>query len=183
MYVKQYTLLLRTMTTTMKSKVIAIFGLAVFLMSSCASPSRRMKNLAQDNLEASLDYPKQLKITAIAEPDSAFGVDYFSKQEIKGMLRVMSTVTKQLMEKTNGMTDFTKLDPYYNALIQRQMSAASEVQNMIFKNVQKGEWSGWKVKIDYECADKNGLKYRAERWVFFDRKGKNVVKSFEIPLP
>lgn len=169
----------------MKTKVIAIFSLAALIMSSCAfnSPTRRMKKLAKENLEASLDYPKQLKVMAMAEPDSAFGSNYFSNQEIKGMLRVMSVVTKQLMEKTNGMRDFSKLDPYYNALIQRQMSAASEVQNMIFKNVQKGEWSGWKVKIDYECADKNGIKYRAERWVFFDRKGNNVVKSFEIPLP
>lgn len=172
-------------TTTMKAKAIAIFGLSALIMSSCAinSPTRRMKKLAKENLEASLDYPKQLKVMAMADPDSAFGANYFSKQEIKGMLRVMSVVTKQLMDKTNGMSDFSKLDPYYNALIQRQMSAASEVQNMIFKNVQKGEWSGWKVKIDYECADKNGIKYRAERWVFFDRKGNNVVKSFEIPLP
>lgn len=168
----------------MRAKVFFILGLSAIIMTSCViSPKSRMKNLAKDNLEASLDYPKQLKITAIADPDSAYGVNYFSKQEIKGMLRVMSVVTKQLMDKTNGMSDFSKLDPYYNALIQRQMSAASEVQNMIFKNVQKGEWSGWKVKIDYECADKNGIKYRAERWVFFDRKGNNVVKSFEIPLP
>ena len=81
------------------------------------------------------------------------------------------------------MNDLSNLDPYYNALIQRQMGAASEVQNMIFKSVPKGAWSGWKVKIDYESVDKNGIKYRAERWVFLDRKGKNVVKTFEIPLP
>lgn len=142
-----------------------------------------MKKMAKSNLEASLDYPKQLKVTAMAEPDSAFGVNYFTKQEIKGMLRVMAVVTKQLMQKTNGMNDFSNLDPYYSGLIQRQMNAASEVQNMIFKNVPKGQFSGWKVKIDYECVDGNGIKYRAERWTFFDREGKSVVKTFEIPLP
>jgi len=168
----------------MRAKVFYILGLSAITMTSCViSPKSRMKNLAKDNLEASLDYPKQLKITAIADPDSAYGVSYFSKQEIKGMLRVMAVVTKQLMEKTNGMNDLSNLDPYYNALIQRQMGAASEVQNMIFKSVPKGAWSGWKVKIDYESVDKNGIKYRAERWVFLDRKGKNVVKTFEIPLP
>lgn len=169
----------------MKAKQYIIIGLSALLLSSCAfnSPAKRMKRLAQENLKASLDYPKQLKVNAIAEPDSAFGVNYFTKQEIKGMLRVMAVVTKQLMQKTNGMSDFSNLDPYYSGLIQRQMSAASEVQNMIFKNVPKGQFSGWKVKIDYECADRNGIKYRAERWTFFDREGKSVVKTFEIPLP
>ena len=169
----------------MKAKHYFLIVLSTLLLTSCAlnSPSRRMKKLAQKNLVASLDYPKQLKVTAIADPDSAFGVNYFTKQEIKGMLRVMAVVTKQLMQKTNGMSDFSNLDPYYNSLIQRQMGAASEVQNMIFKNVPKGQFSGWKVKIDYECVDKNGFKYRAERWTFFDREGKSVVKTFEIPLP
>lgn len=106
----------------MRAKVFYILGLSAIIMTSCViSPKSRMKNLAKDNLEASLDYPKQLKITAIADPDSAYGVSYFSKQEIKGMLRVMAVVTKQLMEKTNGMNDLSNLDPYYNALIQRQM--------------------------------------------------------------
>ena len=87
----------------MRAKVFFILGLSAIIMTSCViSPKSRMKNLAKDNLEASLDYPKQLKITAIADPDSAYGVSYFSKQEIKGMLRVMAVVTKQLMEKTNG---------------------------------------------------------------------------------
>lgn len=100
-----------------------------------------------------------------------------------GMLGVMGKVTKQLMQKTQSYEDFNKLDPYTMSLARRQMAAATEVQNMIFKNTPKGEWSGWKVKIDYEGVDRNGIKYRAERWVFIDKTGKNVIKTFEIPLP
>ena len=99
------------------------------------------------------------------------------------MLKVMDVVTKQLMAKTQGVTDISKADVYTVNLMRRQMNAATEVQTMIFKNTPKGEWSGWKVKLDYECVDKDGIKYRAERWVFFDREGKNIVKTFEIPLP
>lgn len=87
------------------------------------------------------------------------------------------------MQSTTGINDITKADAYTVNLMRRQMNAANEVQTMIFKNVPKGEWSGWKVKIDYECVDKDGIKYRAERWIFFDRKGKNIIKTFEIPLP
>lgn len=158
-------------------------GVACIALTSCHPSKSGMIHKAKQNLEASLDYPKQLQITANTEPDSAFGVNYFTRKEITGMLKVMDVVTKQLMSKTNGVSDITKADAYTVSLMRRQMSAATDVQTMIFKNVPKGEWSGWKVKIDYECVDKDGLKYRAERWVFFDRKGKNVVKTFEIPLP
>ncbi len=157
--------------------------LSFVVLASCHSPKEKMVSMAKQNLEASLDYPKQLKITANTEPDSAYGVNYFTRKEITGMLKVMDVVTRQLMSKTNGVNDISKADPYTVNLMRRQMSAATDVQTMIFKNVPKGEWSGWKVKIDYECADKDGLKYRAERWVFFDREGKNVIKTFEIPLP
>ncbi len=165
-----------------KLTYILIFVVCAFV-SACHSPKDKMFEKAQENLKASLDYPKQLKLTAHTEPDSAFGVNYFTRKEITGMLKVMDVVTKQLMAKTQGVTDISKADVYTVNLMRRQMNAATEVQTMIFKNTPKGEWSGWKVKLDYECVDKDGIKYRAERWVFFDREGKNVVKTFEIPLP
>src|SRR5574344_902785 len=167
----------------MKNFSIMAMVVACIALTSCHPSKSGMIHKAKQNLEASLDYPKQLQITANTEPDSAFGVNYFTRKEITGMLKVMNVVTKKLMSKTNGVSDITKADAYTVSLMRRQMSAATDVQTMIFKNVPKGEWSGWKVKIDYECVDKDGLKYRAERWVFFDRKGKNVVKTFEIPLP
>lgn len=157
--------------------------LAALALSSCGSASSRMKDKAQDNLSASLDNPKELKILAVSEPDSAFGVSYFTKQEMTGMLRVMGKVTKQLMAKTKTVEDFSKLDPATLALARRQMTAANQVQEMIFKNAPKGEWSGWKVKIDYQSVDNRGLKYKAERWIFLDKDGENIVKTFELPLP
>ena len=152
--------------------------LATLMFSSCQSSKSEMVYRAKQNLEASLDYPKQLKVIAHTQPDSAFGVTYFTRKEITGMLKVMDVVTKQLMAKTKYVNDISSA-----ALMRRQMNAATDVQTMIFKNVPKGQWSGWKVKIDYECVDKDGIKYRAERWVFFEKEGKNVIKTFEIPLP
>ncbi|WP_311157146.1 hypothetical protein [Prevotella nigrescens] len=167
----------------MKKLPIIIIFLAALMIVSCRSSKSEMTHRAKENLEASLDYPKQLKIIAHSQPDSAFGVTYFTRNEITGMLKVMAVVTKQLMAKTKDISDISNSDAYTVGLMRRQMNAATEVQNMIFKNVPKGQWSGWKVKIDYECVDKDGLKYRAERWVFFDKDGKNVIKTFEIPLP
>lgn len=153
------------------------------MLCACHSPKEKMFDKAQENLKASLDYPKQLKLIAHTEPDSAYGVNYFTRKEITGMLKVMDVVTKKLMKSTTGINNITKADAYTVNLMRRQMNAANEVQTMIFKNVPKGDWSGWKVKIDYECVDKDGIKYRAERWIFFDREGENIIKTFEIPLP
>lgn len=164
-------------------KKILFLLVAVLALASCGNTKSKLKEKAQENLVASLDYPKQLKVLAISEPDSAFGVTYFTRNEMVGMLKVMSKVTDQLMKKTQNVDDFSKLDAYTAQLAHRQMNAATEVQQMIYKNAPKGEWSGWKVKIDYQCRDRNGLDFKAERWVFFDRKGNNVVKTFEIPLP
>ena len=165
-----------------KSSYILMLAMATMLYA-CHSPKEKMFDKAQENLKASLDYPKQLKLIVHTDPDSAFGVNYFTRKEITGMLKVMDVVTKKLMQSTTGINDITKADAYTVNLMRRQMNAANEVQTMIFKNVPKGEWSGWKGKIDYECVDKDGIKYRAERWIFFDRKGKNIIKTFEIPLP
>lgn len=167
----------------MKKIVFVSILTAVLALASCGVSKNKLKDKAQANLVASLDYPKQLKLMAVSDPDSAFGVNYFTKDEMKGMLKVMSKVTDQLMKKTENIEDFSKLDAYTAALAKKQMNAATEVQDMIFKNVPKGKWSGWKVKIDYQCVDRNGITFRAERWVFFDQKGDNVIKTFEIPLP
>ena len=162
---------------------IFIIALAALMFTSCASRKKGYVNRAVKNLEASLDYPKQMKIIATSEPDSAFGTNYLTRKEMKGMRNVTSKVTQYLTNKTNNLSDISKMDAYTANLMERQMRAVSDIQSMVYRNAPKGEWSGWKVKIDYECIDKNSVKYRAERWVFLDRKGEEVVKTFEIPLP
>ena len=48
---------------------------------------------------------------------------------------------------------------------------------------KKGEWSGWKVKIDYEVHNGHEQNYRAERWFFLDKEGSVIFKTMEFPLP
>lgn len=161
---------------------ILIFS-AILTFCCCTSREEKMQQTAKENLTASLDYPKQLKIMAISAPDSAFGTTYFTEKETQGMMRVMGTVTRHLMDKTRGLEDPESMDAYTAALLRRQMSAIGELRTMVTERTKKGEWSGWKVKIDYSCKDASGIPYKAERWVFLDKKGNNVVKTFEIPLP
>jgi hypothetical protein len=54
---------------------------------------------------------------------------------------------------------------------------------MLFDCDKKGDWSGWKVKIDYEVHDGHEQNYRAERWFFLDKEGNVIFKTMEFPLP
>ena len=165
----------------MKKSLLLLMGAA--LLVSCGNSSEKMKKLAKENLELSVDYPKQLRVLAVSEPDSAFRAGYFTKDEVKGMLKTMQVVTDTIMKRTDNMSRFNPADHYVVNLAERQMRSMAEIRSLIMKGDKKGEFSGWKVKIDYQCVDAAGLPYRSERWCFIDKEGKQVYKSFELPIP
>lgn len=152
------------------------------LFISC-NRKARMAGLAEENIRMSVESPDGFSITAISEPDSAFGVNYLTQHEVNSVTALMQSVTAVIMERTNNMTAFNPDDHYVMSLAERQMKAMADLRTMVYKTNDKGEWSGWKVRVDYEAKDKYGETYRAERWLFFDKDGKTIHKSFELPLP
>ena len=142
-----------------------------------------MTELAEENIRLSIGNADGFSITAVSEPDSAFGVNYLSQHEVSSMTALMKNVTAVIMERTNNMTEFNPDDHYVMGLAERQMKAMSDLRTMVGDTNKKGEWSGWKIRVDYEAKDKFGNIYRAERWLFFDKDGKTIHKSFELPLP
>ena len=163
-------------------KKILLFMAVMFFLVSC-NRSGKMAKLAEENIRQSVDYPKQLKIITISEPDSAFGIHYFTPKEVKGMVLMMQKVSESIMKRTNNMTEFNPGDHYVMELAERQMRAMTEIRAMIHKSGNKGNWSGWKIKIDYEAMNEHGIPYRAERWIFLDKEGKSIFNTFEIPIP
>lgn len=157
--------------------------LGCMALMSCGPSKGKMKELAKENIELSVYYPKQLKIIAVSEPDSAFGVGYFTEKETQGMLYTMKSVTDTIMKRTSNMSKFNPDDHYVVSLAERQMRGMAEISSMIMKSDKKGEFSGWKVKVDYTCVDENGIPYRTERWCFIDKDVKQVYKTFELPIP
>lgn len=151
-------------------------------MASCGSRDH-ISQLAEKSLRESLDCPEELTILAETDPDSAFGTNYFSQSETRGMMRTMKAVGDSIMKRTHNFSEFDPTDTYVISLAQRQMSATSEIRSMLLRAGKKGDFSGWKVKIDYQSRDHNGTTYRAERWLFLDKEGRNVLRTFEIPLP
>ena len=164
-------------------KKILLLMLGCVALVSCGPSKGKFSELAKENLELSLDNPKQLKVIAVSQPDSAFGTGYFSQDEVKSMIKVMQLVTDTIMKRTDGMRSFNPDDAYVLNLADRQMKAMSEIRSLVGKAGRKGEFSGWKVRIDYSCVDANGNPYHAERWCFIDKDGRQVYKTFELPLP
>lgn len=162
---------------------LLLLMLCCVTLISCGPSKSKMVSLAKENLELSVDYPKQIKIIAVSEPDSAFGTGYFTEKEVQGMLQTMKVVTDTIMKRTGNMSKFDPNDYYVVSLAERQMRGMSEIHSMIMKSDKKGAFSGWKVKIDYSCVDANAIPYRAERWFFIDKDVKQVYKTFELPLP
>ena len=101
-----------------------------------------MKQLAVENLKQSVEYPKQLQVLAISEPDSAFGFSYFSQQEKAGIIRIMKSVTDSIMKRTNNMQSLDINDFYVMDLAERQMRANSDIRQMLSQATGKKEWTG-----------------------------------------
>ena len=93
-----------------------------------------------------------------------------------------------MLEATDGFENFDIDNKEVSELMERQMDAAAVLrsfmpdEDIVDHSSGKREFSGWKVKIEYEAASTDGKPYRSEYWFILDKDAVCVVKSFEIPL-
>lgn len=158
---------------------------AVLLTTSCTDKKEKMVEFVKEDLAKTADYPKSLKVLGVSQPDSAFGLKYFSEAEIQGITKIMAKLSETILKRTNNMQTFNPEDHYVMDLAERQMTALAEVLKPMSMEhpEQKGEFSGWKVKIDYQYKNKDGFDCRSERWYFLDKDGEKIMKHFDLPLP
>ena len=164
------------------TKFIPLAMLSVVLLASCQSRESKINKLVSSHLEQSLENPQNLKVLEIAEPDSAFGLNYFTKQEQAYMLGTVTNVTKVLMERTEYMTKPDLDDAYTMTLADLEMRMSTGLFSGMLGDCKKGAWSGWKVRVTYICKSKYGCKYKAQRWYFLDKDCQTVIRSFDLPI-
>lgn len=157
--------------------------LILLLIQSCGKVENKVVDLATENLKLSLENPNSLKVIGVSKVDSAYGINYFTQQELRGIFEVTKKVTEKVVKQTNNLTDFNTDDQSSLSLLERQLRASTEVRSLILKSGKKGSFSGYKVKIDYECEDLQGNVYRSERWFFTNPEATHILKTFELPLP
>ena len=129
------------------TKFIPLAMLSVVLLASCQSRESKINKLVTSHLEQSLENPENLKVLEIAEPDSAFGLNYFTKQEQAYMLGTVTNVTKVLMERTEYMTKPDLDDAYTMTLADLEMRMSTGLFSGMLGDCKKGAWSGWKVRV------------------------------------
>ena len=164
------------------TKFIPLAMLSVVLLASCQSRESKINKLVTSHLEQSLENPEHLKVQEIAEPDSAFGLNYFTKQEQTYMLSTVTNVTKVLMERTEYMTKPDLDDAYTMTLADLEMRMSTGLFSGMLGDCKKGAWSGWKVRVTYTCKSKYGCMYKAQRWYFLDKDCQTVIRSFDLPI-
>lgn len=164
------------------TKFISLAMLSVVLLASCQSRESKINKLVTSHLEQSLENPQNLKVLEIAEPDSAFGLNYFTKQEQAYMLGTVTNVTKVLMERTAYMTKPDLDDAYTMTLADLEMRMSTGLFSGMLGDCKKGAWSGWKVRVTYTCKSKYGCMYKAQRWYFLDKDCQTVIRSFDLPI-
>ena len=164
------------------TKFIPLAMLSVVLLASCQSRESKINKLVTSHLEQSLENPENLKVLEIAEPDSAFGLNYFTKQEQAYMLSTVTNVTKVLMERTAYMTKPDLDDAYTMTLADLEMRMSTGLFSGMLGDCKKGAWSGWKVRVTYICKSKYGCMYKAQRWYFLDKDCQTVIRSFDLPI-
>ena len=164
------------------TKFIPLAMLSVVLLASCQSRESKINKLVTSHLEQSLENPENLKVLEIAEPDSAFGLNYFTKQEQTYMLSTVTNVTKVLMERTAYMTKPDLDDAYTMTLADLEMRMSTGLFSGMLGDCKKGAWSGWKVRVTYTCKSKYGCMYKAQRWYFLDKDCQTVIRHFDLPI-
>ena len=164
------------------TKFIPLVMFLVVLLASCQSRESKINKLVSSHLEQSLENPENLKVLEIAEPDSAFGLNYFTKQEQTYMLGTVTNVTKVLMERTAYMTKPDLDDAYTMTLADLEMRMSTGLFSGMLGDCKKGAWSGWKVRVTYICKSKYGCMYKAQRWYFLDKDCQTVIRSFDLPI-
>ena len=159
-------------------------GITAFLLKDSSNPKNSARKVAEKALLASVDRPETVKIHAVSMPDSVFGRDYITQEEKMAISVAMMKVSEKVMKETDGFEKMNFEDKAMADLMERQMYVMSVIRNFASYETynSKKQFSGWKVKIEYEAESTDGSPYRSEYWSILDKEAVCVVKSFEIPL-
>lgn len=160
-----------------------LFLLPAFMAFACSNPEKQAHDTALENLKLSLENSNNFELLQVSPVDSAFGLNYFTKKELDHIFKSTSAGTQKVIKYTKKFSNVEDMPPAAIAAVQRQMKSNNAVRELFLRPMRKGNFTGYKIKITYRAMDARGNKYVAERWHFVDPEGKQVLRTFEIPLP
>lgn len=164
-------------------KGILVMALASIMLCACSSRQENVRESVLKHMKMTAGLEDSIKIMYWSPVDSAYGTKFFSEGDRDTLAKTMSDVAVILKTGAEKMKTSGKPDAYIISLAQRQMAGTARLGNIIAEDIPKGEFSGWKIHVNYQSYRKANGTYQAQRWYFVDKKGESIIQYFEIPLP
>ena len=162
--------------------VIALAILTFFGMTGCSNENDDLDQLLMRHIKANIYPDDKLEVGEVCKPDSTFGVMYLPEKEIINITKISDNVTEYFMKKTNNMQTYDPNDGYMAYLANKQMTVASEINEIIAHSLQKKEFNGWYVRVTYAVSNNSGKRKTVE-YFFLDKDKSFIYNTFSVPLP
>lgn len=170
---------------TLGTTVIAVVVYFVINLFGCSDNAEGGRELAKKALYAVSNNPESIRIIAVSKPDSVFNRNYVNENEVPIIMDIMMKASDDMADAMSLEEPETTDDAARFIAINRKMSALSDINSLMMNTIQldgENQFSGWKIKVEYEDYLTKDVVYHAEFWAILDKDMTCVVKTLEIPL-
>lgn len=169
---------------------VGVFILFVALIWMYLSPVKQAtkkkdyEKAAIESIRMNAVEPESVKITSVSEKlDSVFANRLCPEYELEELTEYFMQKTVELMQLQGNTTLDNYDDPKRQSLFDSFSVASTSIGEMNeLMTKPKGEFCGWRLKVEYSSVDKHGQPFKSEKWLIFDKDKKHILKSFDIPI-
>jgi len=134
------------------------------------------------NIKAGLDVPDSFHLIRSEQPDSAFGVFWFTNEEQEAMGEVAMEYSMTMLDHASELYgDSLRVNDEALANIKVYGPILQKAGMVMMESGEKGAFSGWKVKTVYSFSDSKNHRFTLTRWTFYDPKGEKILGKMELP--
>ena len=137
---------------------------------------------AVKNIKSGLDIPDSFQLIRSEQPDSAFGVFWFTNEEQEAMSELAMECSVTMLDSVSELYgDSLSVNDEALAKIKVYGPVLQKAGMVMMEVKEKGAFSGWKVKTVYSFSDVKNHRFTLTRWTFFDPKGERILGKMELP--
>lgn len=161
---------------------LAIAGMLCVKYSKSGAYASGLSDKAVKHIKAGLDIPDSFELVRAEQPDSAFGVYWFTNEEQEAMSVAAMDYSVTMLDRASELYDDSlKVNDDALASIKVYGPILQKAGMVMMEAKEKGSFSGWKVKTVYSFLDSQKHRYVLTRWTFFDPKGEKILGKMELP--
>lgn len=162
-----------------------VFFVGISCYKLCSGGSRPdLTAKVVKNIQESLDVPSSFNLIKAEQPDSAFGVYYFTDEEQDAISESLTDFSMTMLDSMNTLFEDSLA---YDSGSESQMMVKvfapilQKASVILLEMKEKGAFSGWKVKVSYSFADPSGHRWELTRWTFLNPDGDRILGKIDVP--